>query len=119
MSETTTAGSLEDLKTLVETPEEAALQAPVEAKIDDFGRAYATGKRKNAVARVWIKPGPGRVSVNGRNGDDYFARPVLRMIIKQPFVVAERVEFVRGVQAGRAGAHDHEVVIGRGLDRKR
>jgi small subunit ribosomal protein S9 len=91
MSETTTAGSLEDLKTLVETPEEAALQAPVEAKIDDFGRAYATGKRKNAVARVWIKPGPGRVSVNGRNGDDYFARPVLRMIIKQPFVVAERV----------------------------
>ncbi len=116
MSETTTAGSLEDLKTLVETPEEAALQAPVEAKIDDLGRAYATGKRKNAVARVWIKPGPGRVSVNGRNGDDYFARPVLRMIIKQPFVVAERVgqyDIVCTVKggglSGQAGAVRHGI----------
>ena len=61
-----------------------------EPKIDAQGRAYATGKRKNAVARVWIKPGSGRVSVNGRDLEQYFARPVLRMIIDQPFQVAGR-----------------------------
>jgi small subunit ribosomal protein S9 len=58
---------------------------------DALGRSYATGKRKNAVARVWIKPGSGKVEVNGRDSPVYFARPVLRMLINQPFVVADRL----------------------------
>ncbi len=61
-----------------------------EPKIDALGRSYATGRRKDAVARVWIKPGSGKVTVNGREQEVYFARPVLRMILKQPFEVAER-----------------------------
>ena len=56
-------------------------------KLDKQGRAYATGKRKNAVARVWIKPGSGKITVNGRDVEVYFARPVLRMILAQPFGV--------------------------------
>ncbi len=91
---------LEDLKDAVEgtapeTPvstEDAVLPEP---KIDQNGRAYATGKRKNAIARVWIKPGSGNVTVNGRDVERFFARPVLRMIINQPFEVA-----------GRAGQYD-------------
>ena len=59
-------------------------------KLDKYGRAYATGKRKNAVARVWIKPGSGKVTVNGRDIAVYFARPVLRMILQQPLVVVKR-----------------------------
>ena len=66
--------------------------APVEPKIDAFGRAYATGRRKNAIARVWIKPGNGRVTVNGREQEVFFARPVLRMILRQPFETAERAD---------------------------
>ena len=58
--------------------------------LDPYGRAYATGKRKDAVARVWIKPGPGKV--NGRPLDHYFARPVLRMILQQPLAVAKRAD---------------------------
>ena len=113
MSETTTTGSLEDLKGLVETPGEAAEAAP-EPKIDDLGRAYATGKRKNAVARVWLKPGRGQITVNGRDSNDYFARPVLRMIINQPFVVAARTDqfdivctVKGGGLSGQAGAVRH------------
>ena len=64
--------------------------AAVEPKIDEHGRSYATGKRKYAVARVWIKPGSGRIEVNGRDVETYFARPVLRMILAQPFEAAER-----------------------------
>ena len=64
-------------------------------KLDKHGRAYATGKRKNAVARVWIKPGKGKATVNGKPLDVYFARPVLRMILNQPLVVANRVDPVR------------------------
>ena len=74
---------------------EASVQpeAPVYVqKLDQFGRAYATGKRKDAVARVWIKPGNGKVTVNGRDQAVYFARPVLRMMIRQPFEVASRVD---------------------------
>nr|WP_240953537.1 30S ribosomal protein S9 [Sneathiella chinensis] len=62
-----------------------------EPKIDEHGRSYATGKRKNAVARVWIKPGNGKVTINGRPQEEYFVRPVLRMIIGQAFGVADRV----------------------------
>ena len=83
-------------------------------KLDKQGRAYATGKRKNAVARVWIKPGKGKVSVNGRPLDVYFARPVLRMILNQPLVVANRlaqydltVTVAGGGLSGQAGAVRH------------
>ena len=113
MSETTT---LEDLKGAMEgtgaTPEAAA--APAEPKLDKFGRAYATGKRKNAVARVWIKPGAGRITVNGRDIERYFARPVLRMILNQPLVVTAREKqyditatVVGGGLSGQAGAIRH------------
>jgi hypothetical protein len=61
-----------------------------EKKVDKFGRAYATGKRKNAVARVWVKPGKGNITINGKTSDAYFARPVLRMMINQPFKITER-----------------------------
>ncbi len=64
--------------------------SPAEPKIDAQGRAYATGRRKDAVARVWIKPGSGKVTVNDKDQEQYFARPVLRMILEQPFDVTER-----------------------------
>ncbi len=95
MAETT----LEQLKDVMEgtdTPasnitETAEVKTKIaEPKIDAQGRAYATGRRKDAVARVWIKPGSGKVTVNGREQAVYFARPVLRMILGQPFEVAER-----------------------------
>ncbi|MEQ1618204.1 MAG: 30S ribosomal protein S9 [Terricaulis sp.] len=61
-----------------------------ERKVDKLGRAYATGKRKNAIARVWVKPGKGKIIINGRESDVYFARPVLRMMINQPFKITNR-----------------------------
>ena len=86
--------SLEDLKDVAAEagvieaePEEAA---PPEPKIDEHGRSYATGKRKTAVARVWIKPGAGKIVVNKKDHTEYFGRAVLQMIIKQPLVAAER-----------------------------
>ena len=87
-----------------------------EPKIDDLGRSYATGKRKDAVARVWIKPGNGKITVNGRVVETYFARPVLRMMINQPFGVAERVDqydvtstVKGGGLSGQAGAVRHGI----------
>ena len=69
----------------------AAPEAPVYVrKVDDLGRSYATGKRKNAIARVWIKPGTGKITVNGRDFVTYFARPVLQMVVQQPVVAAAR-----------------------------
>ncbi|MBI1364809.1 MAG: 30S ribosomal protein S9 [Alphaproteobacteria bacterium] len=84
--------SLEDLKEVaaeagVIAPEEAPLPEP---KIDAQGRAYATGKRKTAVARVWIKPGHGRITINNKDHKEYFGRAVLQMIIKQPLDAAAR-----------------------------
>ena len=67
-----------------------AIEPPPEPKLDKLGRARATGKRKSAVARVWIKPGGGRITVNKKSVDAYFARPVLRMIIQQPLQITER-----------------------------
>src|SRR5690348_17334913 len=61
-----------------------------EQQLDKFGRAYATGRRKDAVARVWLKPGSGRIVVNGKEQETYFARPTLRLVINQPFDVADR-----------------------------
>jgi small subunit ribosomal protein S9 len=89
--------------------------APIHVqKLDSLGRAYATGKRKNAIARVWIKPGKGQSTVNGKPLDTYFARPVLRMIINQPLVIANRltqydmsITVAGGGLSGQAGAVRH------------
>src|SRR4051812_868248 len=106
--------ALAQLQKTPTTQPEAAV--PAEPKIDAQGRAYATGKRKNAVARVWIKPGAGKLTVNGREGEVYFARPVLRMIISQPFLVASRLgqfDIVAAVTggglSGQAGAVRHGI----------
>ena len=111
MSETTLT-SLQDLKEATGAPVEEAPKYV--QKLDKQGRAYATGKRKDAVARVWIKPGPGNITVNGREFDRYFARPVLRMIVQQPLVVAARngqydlmVTVAGGGLSGQAGAVRH------------
>jgi small subunit ribosomal protein S9 len=88
--------------------------APAEPKIDALGRAYATGKRKNAIAKVWIKPGKGVITINGRDQEIYFARPVLRMMIAQPLQVTDRLgqfDVIVSVQgsglSGQAGAIRH------------
>jgi small subunit ribosomal protein S9 len=88
--------------------------APAEPKIDAQGRAYATGKRKNAIAKVWIKPGSGKITINERDQTVYFARPVLRMMIAQPLEVTDRLtqfDVVVSVQgsglSGQAGAIRH------------
>ncbi|MDB5643616.1 MAG: rpsI [Hyphomicrobiales bacterium] len=107
-----TLSSLQDLGGVTAS---AAPDAPVHVqKLDKLGRAYATGKRKNAVARVWIKPGSGKVTINGRALDVYFARPVLRMILKQPLEIANRVDqydlmvtCAGGGLSGQAGAVRH------------
>ncbi len=94
--------------------------APVPADVqpirDELGRSYATGKRKNAVARVWIKPGNGKIEVNGRDSPVYFARPVLRMLINQPFVMTDRLgqfdvwcTVQGGGLSGQAGAVRHGI----------
>jgi len=93
----------------------AAPEAPVHVqKLDAHGRAYATGKRKDAVARVWIKPGSGKITVNSRPVEVYFARPVLRMILNQPLIAAGRadqydimVSCNGGGLSGQAGAVRH------------
>ena len=92
-------------------------EAPVHVqKLDKLGRAYATGKRKDAVARVWIKPGSGKIVVNGRALEVYFARPVLRMLLNQPLVAAGRVDQYDvnvtvdgGGLSGQAGAVKHGI----------
>jgi small subunit ribosomal protein S9 len=110
-----TINSLEDLGTSTVAP--VINTAPVHVqKLDAQGRAYATGKRKNAVARVWIKPGKGNVTVNGREFATYFARPVLQLIVKQPIVATERndqydvvVTVAGGGLSGQAGAVRHGI----------
>ncbi|PKP71266.1 MAG: 30S ribosomal protein S9 [Alphaproteobacteria bacterium HGW-Alphaproteobacteria-4] len=110
--------SLDDLKAAVAgTPAAAApVAAPRQPQRDALGRSYATGKRKDAVARVWIKPGKGNVVVNGKPMAEYFARPVLQMILKQPFTVAGvEGEFdvmatvAGGGLSGQAGAVKHGI----------
>lgn len=106
--------TLEDLAEVVEAAAIVDVAPVYEQKLDAQGRAYATGKRKDAVARVWIKPGSGKITVNGRDVETYFARPVLRLIIAQAFEVAERVgayDIVCTVKggglSGQAGAVRH------------
>ena len=109
--------SLEDLAVVAEgTPAVVEILAPREPVRDELGRAYATGKRKDAVARVWIKPGSGKVSVNGKDQDAYFARPVLRLILRQPMQIAgvegefDVVATVKGGGlTGQAGAVKHGI----------
>ena len=108
-----------DLSSLKElgTVTEASNAAPVHVKkIDAQGRSYATGKRKNAVARVWVKPGSGKIIVNGKEFAEYFARPVLQMILRQPIVAAARdgqfdiiATVAGGGLSGQAGAVRHGV----------
>ena len=81
-----------DLSSLKDLAPASEASAPVHVrKVDTLGRSYATGKRKNAIARVWIKPGKGSITINGRDQEVYFARPVLRMMIAQPLEVTDRL----------------------------
>ena len=106
-----TIQSLDQLQAL----KPAAPEAPKYIqKLDQEGRAYATGKRKNAVARVWIKPGTGKITVNSRDIEVFFARPVLRMILRQPLEIVGRVDqyditvtVKGGGLSGQAGAVRH------------
>ena len=108
------AEGLEALRSLSSNPEAEAIVR--EQQIDAQGRAYATGKRKNAIARVWIKPGKGKITVNGRDQEVYFARPTLRLVINQPFGVADRMgqydvvcTVKGGGLSGQAGAVKHGI----------
>ncbi len=109
--------SLDDLKAAVGTAGPAApVIAPKQPQRDKLGRSYATGKRKDAVARVWIKPGKGKVVVNGKEMAAYFARPVLQMILRQPFTVAGvegqfdvMATVAGGGLSGQAGAVKHGI----------
>jgi small subunit ribosomal protein S9 len=113
------ARSLEDLKDVIAEGGNDAVEVdvtPAEPQIDEHGRSYATGKRKNAVARVWIKRGNGKITVNGQDQEKYFARPVLRMLLQQPLQTAERVDefdiiatVKGGGLSGQAGAVRHGI----------
>jgi small subunit ribosomal protein S9 len=124
MSDTDTVQSLADLGTLGDAaaPEFVAPAPPStpailrEREIDAQGRSYATGRRKDAVARVWVKPGTGKITVNGRDQEVYFARPTLRLVINQVFDIADRkgaydvVATVKGGGlSGQAGAVKHGI----------
>ena len=109
-----------ELSSLAELGTVAASQqpaAPVHVqKLDKSGRAYATGKRKDAIARVWVKPGSGKIVINDKEYDKYFARPVLQMILNQPIVAANRVgqydivaTVAGGGLSGQAGAVRHGI----------
>ena len=111
-----TINSLEDLGSSAAVAA-AAPAAPVHVqKLDKEGRAYATGKRKNAIARVWIKPGSGKITVNGKDFNAFFARPVLQMILQQPIVATARKDqydviatVSGGGLSGQAGAVRHGI----------
>ncbi|MFM7028402.1 MAG: 30S ribosomal protein S9 [Chakrabartia sp.] len=135
MSDTDTRQSLADLAELTNTaaaaapaaeaPAAEAPAAPVvaqpaaplrEREVDAQGRSYATGRRKDAVARVWVKPGTGKITINGRDQEVYFARPTLRLVINQPFGIADRagqydvIATVKGGGlSGQAGAVKHGI----------
>jgi len=115
---TETANSLEDLKSVTSGEGSVVELAPIDVdpKIDELGRAYGTGRRKSATARVWIKPGSGKITINGKDQEEYFARPVLRMILEQPLIETDRrTQFdvictVKGSGlSGQAGAVRHGI----------
>jgi small subunit ribosomal protein S9 len=108
--------ALQQARPVAPPPVPIVAPVDVEPRRDAFGRAYATGKRKDAVARVWIKPGSGKIDVNGRESPIYFARPVLRMLINQPLVAANRLgqfdvwcTVKGGGLSGQAGAVRHGI----------
>jgi small subunit ribosomal protein S9 len=113
MAEQTTLANLGQAMGMA-TAASPAAAAPAKPKLDAKGRAYATGRRKDAISRVWVKRGSGKISVNGKSIETYFARPVLRMLVQQPIVAANRstqvdVEctVVGGGLSGQAGAVRH------------
>ncbi len=113
MAEARTLADLSKAKAVAAAAPEEAIH---ERKVDKLGRAYATGKRKDAVARVWLKPGAGKFIVNGKESNDYFARPVLRMLLQQPFSLTNRVgqfdiyaTVSGGGLSGQAGALRHGI----------
>ena len=124
-TETVETPAAETETAVAETAETVEAPAPVvtqpeaplrEQQLDKYGRAYATGRRKDAVARVWLKPGSGKIEVNGRDQSIYFARPTLRLVINQPFDVTDRVgqyDIVATVKggglSGQAGAVKHGI----------
>jgi len=107
----------EGIDATVEAPVNYQPEAPLrEQQLDKHGRAYATGRRKDAVARVWLKPGSGKIVVNGRDQETYFARPTLRLVINQPFGITDRtgqydvIATVKGGGlSGQAGAVLHGI----------
>ncbi|WP_273755525.1 30S ribosomal protein S9 [Bartonella sp. MM73XJBT.G] len=109
--------SLAELSVVTNTVEAHENVTPIHVqKLDSQGRAYATGKRKDAVARVWIKPGSGKITINNKEFDKYFARPVLRMILRQPIVATNRdtqfdiiATVAGGGLSGQAGAVRHGI----------
>jgi small subunit ribosomal protein S9 len=110
-----TINSLEDLGTTSAAAAQPAAPVHVQ-KLDKEGRAYATGKRKNAIARVWVKPGNGKITVNGKDFNLFFARPVLQMILQQPIIAAARKDqydviatVTGGGLSGQAGAVRHGI----------
>ena len=112
-NETPAATGVDALKGMGTAADETIVREP---QIDAQGRAYATGKRKNAIARVWIKPGSGKITINGRDQETYFARPVLRMMIAQPMQLTDRegqfdvIATVEGSGlSGQAGAIRHGI----------
>ena len=118
-AEATATEAAPAVETEVEAPAPINLQpeAPLrEQQLDKYGRAYATGRRKDAIARVWLKPGSGKITVNGRDQEVYFARPTLRLVINQPFGITERagqydvIATVKGGGlSGQAGAVLHGI----------
>ncbi|MEO8758772.1 MAG: 30S ribosomal protein S9 [Devosia sp.] len=111
-----TINSLEDLGTSAAAPVAVGAGPVYVQKIDKEGRAYATGKRKNAIARVWVKPGNGKIIVNGKEFNAFFARPVLQMILQQPIIAASRKDqydvvatVSGGGLSGQAGAVRHGI----------
>ena len=116
MAEQTTLADLGKAMGMAATAAPGAAAAPVKPKLDAKGRSYATGRRKNAIARVWIKRGSGKIMVNGKTIETYFARPVLRMLVQQPLVTANRATqfdvectVVGGGLSGQAGAVRHGI----------
>jgi len=122
-AETTTVTDLADLKDIAgavpqgDAADHTRTTAPLRAReVDAQGRSYATGRRKDAVARVWVKPGTGKITINGRDQEVYFARPTLRLVINQPFTITDRagqydvIATVRGGGlSGQAGAVKHGI----------
>ena len=118
MSDTVNSlADLGDIATGADAPATPVQFAPLrEQQLDKHGRAYATGRRKDAVARVWVKPGTGKITVNGRHQTVYFARPTLRLVINQPFGLTDRVgayDVIATVKggglSGQAGAVLHGI----------